>query len=304
MIKIASVAMQSVLDKKANLGKYLRFIDDAAKQKVNLIVFPELSLQGLYPSMGSIDPDHSLYHHACAEPVPEGETTQLLIKKAQEYDMYICWGMIERDPERCDVLYNAAVLVGPDGFVGRHRKVHQPGTERLYFFPGNEYNVYDTRIGKVGMLVCYDKCYPETARSLVIQGAEIILCPTAWPTIEFSEDDGQFKIYNIFSFARAAENMVFWVEANCIGEESPPLKGAGHSRILGPYPMDVRATTGWTEEAMAVAEVDIQKELVECRQLSMLMANLVKDRRPDTYGKLTEVGPYSLMNGKTLWENK
>ena len=304
MTKIASVSMQCIHDKQVNFDKYINFIDQAKKQNVDLIVFPELSLQGYPPSMGSIDINQSLYNHRVAELVPEGESTQALIKKAKEYNMYICWGMIERDPVRCDVLYNVAVLVGPEGFIGRHRKVHQPGTERLYFFPGNEYNVYDTSFGKVGMLVCYDKCYPETARSLVIQGAEIILCPTAWPTLEYTEDDGQYKIYNIFSFARTAENMIFWVEANIVGEEDPPLKGAGHSRILGPYPMDVRATTGWEEEDMAIAEVDIQKEIVECRQISMLMANLVKDRRPDTYGSLTEIGPYNLMNGKTLWENK
>ena len=118
------------------MSKYLQFIEKAAQQKADLIVFPELSLQGFPPSMLEVDPDHALYQHREAELVPEGPTTQLLIQKAKEHNMYIAWGMTERDHDKFDALYNSLVLVGPEGYLDTYRKIHNPMTERLYYFPG------------------------------------------------------------------------------------------------------------------------------------------------------------------------
>lgn len=100
MTKIATVAMNCKFDKQYNLDKYLKYIEEAAAQNVELIVFPELSLQGFPPSMLEVDPGHALYQYKEAECVPEGPTTRLLMEKAKEHDMYICWGMTERDAER------------------------------------------------------------------------------------------------------------------------------------------------------------------------------------------------------------
>ncbi len=265
---------------------------------MELIVFPELSLQGFPPSMLEVDPGHALYQYKEAECVPEGPTTRLLMEKAKEHDMYICWGMTERDAERFDVLYNSAVLVGPEGFVGCYRKVHNPMTERLYYFPGNEYKVFDTKIGKIGIMICFDKAFPEAARSLAVKGAEIIICPTAWPLNERSEDDDQLKLYNIFDYARTFENLVFFVGSDHCGEYEKEIC-AGHSRIIGPVGgYDLRATTGF-DEGMAVADVDVQGDILKARCTAMGLENLIKDRRPDTYTELTKVTKYNFMNLQT-----
>ena len=293
---IASAAISITNNKKTNLMKFLEYIEKAAKQKADLIVFPEYALQGLpiqgFTDLGVVSMDLKAvdFQYQNAELVPSGESTQYLISKAKEYNMYICWGMTEKDPDRCDVLYNSAVLVGPEGYVGTYRKVHLPLTDKLIYFPGNEYKVFDTRIGKIGIIICYDMSIPEAARILALKGAEIILCPTAWPAFEQSEDDDQFKLYNIFSFARASENMVFFVDSTVAGEYF-----AGHSRIIGPFPQDIRATTGF-EEGLAIADIDVQGEILRGRLNAMGGANLLKDRRPDTYREIVNscqiVGKY------------
>ena len=278
------------------MSKYLQFIEKAAQQKADLIVFPELSLQGFPPSMLEVDPDHALYQHREAELVPEGPTTQLLIQKAKEHNMYIAWGMTERDHDKFDALYNSLVLVGPEGYLDTYRKIHNPMTERLYYFPGTEFKVVDTRIGEIGLMICFDKAFPESARSLAVMGAQIILCLTAWPLMEGSEEDKQLQLYNIFDYARAAENMVFFVSSNHVGNYDKEMC-CGHSHILGPYPYDNRADTLFRED-MAIAEIDVEQEPSEARHTSMGLSNLLKDRRPDTYGELTKLSKYSFMGGE------
>lgn len=294
MAKVAVVAMNCKFDKAYNMEKFLHYIEEAAEQGVELILFPEVALQMFPPSMAEVDPEAGLYQQREAELIPEGPSTQTLIAKAKEHNMYIAWGMAERDPKRIDVLYNSCVLVGPEGYVGHYRKVHNPLTERLYYFPGNEYKVFDTKLGKIGIMICFDKAFPEAARSLTVQGAELILCPTAWPSVEKTEDCPSLYTYNVFDRARAAENMVWFVGANHVGHYE---KGdeCGHSHIIDPYGKDVCNT--YYEEGMAVADIDIQGEYIRARHYGMMMSNLIKDRRPDTYGALTEINEYSLMNG-------
>lgn len=117
MVKIATVSMAPVADKNKNLEKYVFFIQEAVKQNVELILFPELSLNGLPPkfSMTSTDTESAYFWTSSAEYVPKGDTTQFLISKAKEYNMYICFDMVEHDLEFSDKYYNTAVLVGPDG---------------------------------------------------------------------------------------------------------------------------------------------------------------------------------------------
>lgn len=296
MAKIATVAFHAVHDKEENLRHYIEYIEKAKAQSVDLIVFPKLSLQAFPPSMAATDPQSALYIHKTAEVIPEGNACQTLIKKAKECNMYICFGMAEQDKERCDVIYNSAVLIGPEGYIGHYRKVHQPGTERLYYFPGNDYYVFDTRIGKIGIMICYDRLYPEAARILKLKGAELILCPTAFPAFEKSENDGSLHIYLISNEMRAIENMVCIVDANTVSEETPDGFEAGHSRILTPMGQTL-ATTGF-EEGMAVAEIDPAEAVMDCVCTSMIgTTNFVKDLRPDTYGELTKTTPYHFMGG-------
>lgn len=292
MAKIASVAMEVVCDTEANLKKFEKYICEAADQGVDLIVFPEMSLQGLPCGLLGIESQKAFILHELGEQVPSGPSVQRLINLAKEKDIYVVWSMIEQDEVRFDVMYNTAVLIGPEGYIGKYRKVHQALAERLYFYPGNgDYPVFDTRIGKVGLSICFDKAYPEVARILAIKGAEIIASPNAWRVTERTEEDPDFRLGNIFAYARAMENMVFFVEATHAG----PFR-MGHSRIIGPNPIQICATTGY-DEGMAVAEVNIQEEILKARLAAMAGSDLLKDRKPGTYSLLTEMTPYTLNYG-------
>lgn len=234
MVKIATVCMGSdPRDKAANRNKMIAYIEKAAAQEADLIVFPEEILTGVGTvGMQQFKGEDKLFMQQASELVPEGESTRIFVEQARKHNLYICWGMAEKDPDRFDATHNVAVLVGPEGYVGKYRKVHLPLCERLYHYPGTgDYPVFDTKIGKIGLEVCYDKCFPEVARSMALKGAQIILGPTCWPNISGTLDDPDHKVHVTFSQARAMENMVFFVDAN----HSGAFMG-GHSMIVGPNP--------------------------------------------------------------------
>ena len=123
------------------------------------------------------------------EPIPEGPMSQAVMAAADENDVIVCIGIYEQDG---DIAYNSSALFGRDGeFIGKYRKVHLPSPEVDWgFTPGDSYPVFDTDIGRVGMQICYDNAFPEGARALALNGAEIICLPiwgegraddTAWP---------------------------------------------------------------------------------------------------------------------------
>ncbi len=285
MAKIASVAMRVTQNVEDNINSYLKYIEMAADEGVELILFPELSLQGFPPSMAGYDRNASLHQYEVAEVIPEGAATQTMVKMAKKYNMYICWGMTEQDSTCFDKLYNACVLVGPEGYVGHYRKVHLPGTERLYSYPGNEYPVFDTKLGKIGIMICFDKMFPEAARILKIKGAEVILCPTAWPALSKSEDDPSLRIYKIANEMRAIENNVYIIDSNNVSDETPDGFECGHSRIINPDGITL-STTGF-DEGLAIAEVDLKKGITTTISASMATyCSYLKDRQVNTYSEI------------------
>ena len=284
-VKLATTSFQAVYDVEKNLAKYKEFIDRAAEQGVNLLVFPEQSLQGYLPTLEGVSEETRAYQLAHAELVPEGPGTQLLAGLAMEKQMYLIWGMTEKDPEKEGVLYNTAVLAGPEGYIGKYRKVHQPGCEGDIYTPGSEFSVFDTAIGKIGLLICYDKAFPESARDLYAQGAEIIVQPAAWPMsgdpADPQEDDMTLGIFNLYDRVRAMENAVFFISCNQCGT-CGDINYCGHSRITHPFGMEL-ACTGWGE-GMAVAEVDIQEQI-----LAAGGPNTRKDRHPEAYSHIAQM---------------
>ena len=140
-------------------------------------------------------------------------------------------------------------------------------------------------------MVCFDKAYPEVARSLALKGADILVCPTAWPALEPNEDDNDYKAGNVFSFARALENMCFFIDSCLAGQFE-----MGHSRIIGPNPMQVCATTGF-EEGMAICDVDVREEIVKARLYAMAGSDLLKDRKPATYTELAKPNKRNPISG-------
>jgi len=282
-IKVATVAMDVVFDKQVNLNKYLSFIEQAAFQGVDLIVFPEQSLQGYLKNLFSLDLDNVRYQYENAETISEGPSVDTLIQAAQKHHMHIIFGMTERDEDRPDVLYNSAVLLGPDGHIGTYRKVHQPGDEVHVYYPGEGFPVFDTAIGKIGLLICYDKMFPESTRELALQGAEILVMPTAWPLSKVGADpmtDSMGKYYDLLDSVRAFENQCWFISSDLSGIHGEH-EFYGHSRIVSPDGMSV-AECGF-EEGMVVAELDIQQEIVQARACGLLGLNLLKDRQTDKY---------------------
>lgn len=287
-VKIAVVTMETTQDKQANLEKMESFVEKAAAEGVDLIQFPEMALNGFpnFFSMAATDAQTSMYWTGVSEAVPEGPTTQRMIELAKQHDMYICLGMTEHSTECGNAYYNTAVLVGPEGFVGKHRKVHMAGTEGLLLRTGKTWDVFDTAIGRVGILTCIEKTFGEPSRCMKMQGADIILNPTGWPITDAAagEEDFMVVLDKMFTSVRALENNVVVVEANLgTNNLTAGLGEAGHSRIVGPMGNEI-VVTGLDDE-MAIAEIDVAS--LQRQYLATFAAacsvDEMRDLRPDIY---------------------
>lgn len=206
-----------------------------------------------------------------AESVPDGETTEFLINLSREKGMYIVAGLPERDGEK---FYNSAVLTGPEGFIGTYRKTHLFFEEKIFFSPGDSgFQVWDTPIGRIGIMICFDWFFPESARTLALKGAEVIAhpsnlvlpyCPQSMPI-------------------RCLENRVYAVTANRIGTEQrkkgDPLTFIGQSQITSPK-AEILVRAGCDEEVLMTADIDLS--LSRDKQLNQYN-DLFKDRRPEFY---------------------
>lgn len=173
---------------EANRQAYVKFIEEAARQKADLVVLGETLT---YVSAGKT-------YAEAAEPIP-GPSTAFFGQLAKKHGLYLVPGLLERSGH---LVYNVSVLIGPDGeIVGKYRKVTLPDGEwKGGVAPGRDYPVFDTRFGKVGMMICYDGFFPEVARQLTLNGAEVI----AWPVWGCNPE---------LARARAAENDVYVVSS-------------------------------------------------------------------------------------------
>lgn len=229
-VRLAAVHFQPHGGKtpQGNCELFAPLIEDAARQKADLVVLPETLT---YFGLGKT-------YDECAEPVP-GPSTEYFGKLAKQHELYIVAGLIERDRH---LIYNVAVLLGPDGaIVGKYRKVTLPrGEVEKGVAPGNEYPVFDTRFGKVGMMVCYDGFFPEVARQLSNHGAEVI----AWPV---------WGCNPLLAQARACENHVYLISSTYSKTEDTWIRSAVFDHTGA---MLVAADEFGT---VVVAEVDLNK---------------------------------------------
>jgi predicted amidohydrolase len=251
-----------------------RHIEAARAKGVRLLVLPEAALGGYLQELSPTEDPGP----AGAAPLldPDGPEITRIIALAR--DMVVCVGYSERDGDR---RYNSAVCVGDGEVLGRHRKVHLPLGEGASYDAGQRFRAFDTPIGRLGMMICYDKAFPESARSLALSGAEVIACLSAWPTSrthphdDLAKDRWRYR-FDVFDEVRALENQVVWVSANQIGMFGS-LRFAGNSKVVHPNGT-VLAATG-NDLGLAVADVDVADALHIARR----GMNHLRDRRPRAY---------------------
>jgi predicted amidohydrolase len=257
-------------EKQRNLEVCLARLEEAVAARAQLLVLPECAVPGyMFDSAEDALP--------FAEEIP-GPTTEALAEACRRLDAHVVCGLLERD---ADVLHNAAVLVGPDGLVGTYRKTHLPflGVDR-FVAAGDELNVYETPLGRIGIEICYDLRFPEVTRTLALKGADLVAHPTNFPMAAKVQTD-------VITLARAAENRIYLLTANRVGKERWG-EFCGWSQIVDPYGRRL-AEAGETEEALLVAEVDVEK----ARDKDYVVPGeyelyLFGDRRPELYGALVE----------------
>jgi N-carbamoylputrescine amidase len=177
-------------------------------------------------------------------------------------------------------LYASAVCVSGDGVLGRQRKVHLPPPERFAYTAGDGFAAFDTPVGRLGMLLCYDKLFPEAGRALALDGADVICSLSAWPVDRMRparriRDDVQTRHFDLCDQARAVENQVYVVAANQTGRWGP-LRFLGAAKVVDPGGA-VLARTG-AHAGVAVASIDFAA-VHEAR----LGIDHLADRRPDAY---------------------
>jgi len=266
-LKVGAAQISSVfLDKKANLGKVDRLLEEAAKSEAKLTVFPECALTGY--AFSNLEEVRKV-----AEPVP-GPSTDQIEASCTRLGCWVVIGLVEAMEGS---FYNTAVLIGPDGVAAKHQKAHLPyqGLDRFSKRGEGPLKVHETPIGKLGLAVCYDMFFPETSRVLALMGSELLAVPTNWAEgVEFYVD--------YLCQARAVENHINLIAANRCGEERG-FKFYGKSRIVD-CGGKILAEAGRDEE-LITAELDMiephRKHIV--RILGQWETDYVKDRRPELY---------------------
>lgn len=281
-IRIATVALDVTFDPAANLASIEREIRSAAAEGADLIVLPEQALQGYLTSTTALDFDNVAYQFANAETVSGGASIARIAAVTAELGVHTVTGFTERDEAFADRLYNSAVLCGPEGVIGTYRKVHQPGDEKHVYFPGEEFPVFETSIGRIGILICYDMCFPESTRELALRGADILVLPTAWAYDQplggdDPDRDRMLTNYDLFTRVRALENQAWFVASNYAGSLGA-LDYLGHSRIVDPNGaviVDTRHCAG-----TVYADCDITGEIVKARSVGYIGYHFLKDYEP------------------------
>ena len=270
-LTIAAAAAPFSRDLDACFATIEKLLDDARAAGAGLVVLPEAALGGYVESL----------HDEDVEPPPalDADGPELRRVMALAGDLVVCVGFFEDGGEGCR--HNVAACVTGDGLLGLHRKVHMPLREGRMTTPGDSLTAFDTPVGRIGMLICYDKAFPEAARTLALDGAQVIATMSAWPSsktaaAEKLTDDRQWRRAELWDRSRAAENSLVVASSNQTGTFGS-LRFLGGARIVEPGG-DVVAATG-TTPGLAVASFDLDAALARARKA----LSPITDLRPDVY---------------------
>jgi predicted amidohydrolase len=259
-------------DVAAGLALMADLLADARRRGAGLVVFPEGTLGGYVREPAGDETGVDL------PPSLEvgGPEVAQVVRMAG--DVTVCFGLtVDEDDGR----HNVALCVSGDGVLGRHDKVHLPPAERFAYVPGDRFAAFDTPVGRIGMVVCYDKLFPEASRALALDGADVVASLAAWPVdrrtpARQAEADRQTRHFDVVDQARAIENQITWVSANQTGPWGA-LRFLGSAKVVDPDGV-VRARTG-ADAGLAVADVEPAADRSEV----LLDVDHLADRRPQSY---------------------
>jgi len=256
-------------DKEHNIKEMKKKIKQAKKQDANLVIFPELALTG-YVCRDLV--------YELAEPVPTGQSIGEISDMAKAENVYVIFGIIEKSAKAEGVLQNTAILIGPAGFIGKYQKMHLPThsvfEEKRYFRPGYQAPVYETKIGKLGMIICYDIYFPEIPRLMRLKGAQLIACISASPST-------RRQFFEILTAARAIENTVFLAFTNLVGIEDG-LQFWGGSRLIAPSG-SIITQAKYDEEDLTIAKINYS----DMKRVEAFVP-ILRDLRPELFNALKE----------------
>jgi predicted amidohydrolase len=258
-ITVAVVQMKPVLNEMENnlvqISEWIKKI--ATAQKTDLVVFPELCTTGY---------ECGVRFTELAQRVP-GPTMNLVAQRASEFGVHVAFGMASKEKVE-SILFDSAVLVGPDGdLVGEYRKVHLRGEERLAFRNGWKFPILETEFGNVGLMLGWDLAFPEAARTYALDGADLLVVMANWEQ-PYNEE------WRTYLLSRAYENTCFVAAANRIGQDAT-YSFFGESMIISPRGQ-VYASVDQEVEGYAVARIDLDEvrkyreefQILQCRQPS------------------------------------
>ena len=282
-MKIAGVQMDvSFANPEVNLQRMQTFLREAGSAGASLVAFPECALTGYcFESLEEARP--------VAQAIP-GPATEAMAAACREAGCFAIFGMLEASG---DDVFNAAVLVGPEGVVASYRKVHMPflGIDRFASYGDRPFAVHEAGDVRLGMLICYDGAFPEAPRCLALQGADLIVLPTNWPP-------GAECLAESSIATRAMENAIYFMAVNRVGIERG-VNFIGRSSICGPQGK-VLAVGSASSEEILYADIDVsaarQKQIV--RVPGKHIIDRIADRRPEMYGPVVE--PHDLPRPRDL----
>ncbi len=296
MTKLAAVSANFTRDLEQNYALIAALAEEAREQGVDFMALPEAAIGGYLSSLGNHGDTVKTTKRSLPPAIridgPELARVQELVG-----NLVVAIGICELADDG-ETRYNTAVLLDGATVYGVYRKVHQPLGEGMSYSAGSNYGVHDTPVGRIGLQICYDKAFPEAARMMALDGAQIIASLSAWPaartaTAENLQDDRWTYRFNLFDMARALDNQVFWVASNQSGTFGS-LRYVGNAKVVDPGG-NVLATT-LLGSGMAVAEVELDETF---RTMRAGMFHL-RDRRPDVYGPLTDLDSHQAAKWREL----
>jgi len=265
-----------------NIDKCCTWLEKAVKEyEAELVVFPESITTGFTPNM----PVEEFYE--MLKPIPGAHTEQIQ-KLAKDLGVHVVLPLYERGKEK-NVILNSSVLIDDEGeILGNYRKTHPFPTERLggggWTTPGNSTVVVDTKLGKIGMIICYDGDFPELSRVLALKGAEIITRPSALLR--------SYEIWEMTNKARAYDNHVYMLSANAIGPDAGANYYFGHSMIISPIAQTLALARG-TEEIIAAKLDPNPIKNVSYGTKSPMIFDHIEDRNVRAYEGILQEGKSS-----------